>query len=96
MDSGRGCGETFKRSRLAREMGADLIKDLTHEVIKWDYPSAQRMSGRWEVTATATIWFPDYAGIETGLPLVLAKKFLSGERIICRPTLVLTYSKLEV
>ena len=63
---------------LAKEMGADLIEDLIHEVIKWDHSSAQRVSGGWEVTATASISFPDYAGFEAGLPLVLR---IEGEEI---------------
>ncbi len=56
---------------LAKEMGGELIEDKIHEVIKWDYSSARSVGDGWEVTATPSVSFPDYAGFEAGLPLVL-------------------------
>lgn len=56
---------------LAKEIGGELIEDKIHEVIKWDYSSARNVGDDWEVTVTASVSFPDYAGFEAGLPIIL-------------------------
>ena len=55
---------------LAKEIG-QFLKDKIREVIQWDYSAPREFGDGWEVTATASVSFPDYAGFEASLPLIL-------------------------
>ena len=63
---------------LAREIGGEYIEDEIHKVIEWDYSAAREVSDGWEITATASASFAEYAGFEAGLPLVLS---ISGSEV---------------
>ncbi len=79
---------------LAKEIGGELIEDKIHEVIKWDYSSARSVADGWEVTATASISFPDYAGFEAGLPLILR---IEGQVVSdWRPDYMSAYARADI
>ena len=79
---------------LAKEVGGELIEDKMHEVIKWDYSSARGVGDGWEVTATASVSFPEYAGFEAGLPLILS---IDGQVVSeWRPDYMSAYAKADI
>ena len=79
---------------LAKEIGGELIEDKIHEVIKWDYSSARSVGDGWEVTATASLSFPEYAGFEAGLPLVLR---IDGQEVSdWRPDYMAAYARADI
>ncbi len=79
---------------LAKEVGGELIEDKIHEVIKWDYSSARDLGDGWEVTATASVSFPEYAGFEAGLPLILRIK---GQEVVdWRPDYTAAYARADI
>ena len=79
---------------LAKEIGGELIEDKIHEVIKWDYSSARDLGDGWEVTATASVSFPEYAGFEAGLPMVLR---IDGQGVSdWRPDYMAAYARADI
>ena len=79
---------------LAKEIGGELIEDKIHEVIKWDYSSARSVGDGWEVTATASVSFPEYAGFEAGLPLILR---IDGQDVSdWRPDYMAAYARADI
>ncbi len=79
---------------LAKEVGGELIEDKVHDVIKWDYSSARSVGDGWEVTATASVSFPEYAGFEAGLPLILS---IDGQVVSdWRPDYMSAYTRADI
>ena len=79
---------------LAKEIGGELIEDKIHEVIKWDYSPALNVGDGWEVTATASVSFPDYAGFEAGLPLILR---IDGQEVSnWQPDYMAAYARADI
>ena len=58
-------------AQFAVKTGGDLIEHVILDAVIWDCSDARHVSGSWEVTATASVSLPDYAGFEEGLPLIL-------------------------
>lgn len=79
---------------LAKEVGGELIEDKVHDVIKWNYSSARSVGDGWEVTATASVSFPEYAGFEAGLPLILS---IDGQEISdWRPDYMSAHARADI
>ncbi|MYA62834.1 MAG: hypothetical protein F4X94_09710 [Dehalococcoidia bacterium] len=79
---------------LVKEVGGELIEDKVHDVIKWNYSSARSVGDGWEVTATASVSFPEYAEFEAGLPLILR---IDGQEVSdWRPDYMAAYARADI
>lgn len=78
---------------LAKEIG-QFLKDKIREVIHWDYSAPREFGDGWEVTATASVSFPDYAGFEASLPLILR---IEGQEVVdWRPDYMEAYARADI